>query len=136
MRRGFFVQTNEKSGLDRASGNLLWEVPMAPASNERHYYGGTMAPLVVNETVIVGVAGADHGIRGFIALFKPESGALVWRRWTVPRRGEPGIETWQGKEPITGGGSTWLTGSYDPSTDTLYCATGNPRTYADDRDRP
>jgi PQQ-dependent dehydrogenase (methanol/ethanol family) len=133
----FFVTDNAHLlALDRASGNLLWEVPMAPASNERHYYGGTMAPLVVNETVIVGVAGADHGIRGFIAAFKPESGALVWRRWTVPRRGEPGIETWQGKEPITGGGSTWLTGSYDPSTDTLYWATGNPWPDSDDRDRP
>jgi PQQ-dependent dehydrogenase (methanol/ethanol family) len=133
----FFVTDNAHLlALDRASGNLLWEVPMAPASNERHYYGGTMAPLVVNETVIVGVAGADHGIRGFIAAFKPESGALVWRRWTVPRRGEPGIETWQGNEPITGGGSTWLTGSYDPSTDTLYWATGNPWPNSDDRDRP
>jgi PQQ-dependent dehydrogenase (methanol/ethanol family) len=133
----FFVTDNAHLlALDRASGNLLWEAPMAPASNERHYYGGTMAPLVVNETVIVGVAGADQGIRGFIAAFKPESGALVWRRWTVPRRGEPGIETWQGKEPITGGGSTWLTGSYDPSTDTLYWATGNPWPDEDDRDRP
>jgi PQQ-dependent dehydrogenase (methanol/ethanol family) len=133
----FFVSDNAHLlALDRASGNLLWEVPMAPASNERHNYGGTVAPLVVNETVIVGVAGGDRGIRGFIAAFKPETGALVWRRWTVPRRGEPGIETWQGKEPITGGGSTWLTGSYDPSTDTLYWATGNPWPNSDDRDRP
>ncbi|MGE0883106.1 MAG: PQQ-binding-like beta-propeller repeat protein [Blastocatellales bacterium] len=133
----FFVTDNAHLlALDRASGNLIWEVPMAPASNERHYYGGTMAPLVVNDTVIVGVAGADQGIRGFIAAFKAETGALAWRRWTVPRRGEPGIETWQGKEPITGGGSTWLTGSYDPSTDTLYWATGNPWPDEDDRDRP
>ncbi|MBO0862156.1 MAG: PQQ-binding-like beta-propeller repeat protein, partial [Chloracidobacterium sp.] len=132
----FFVTDNARLlALDRASGDLLWEVPMAPASNERHYYGGTMAPLIVNETVVVGVSGADQGIRGFIAAFKPESGALVWRRWTVPRRGEPGIETWQGKEPITGGGSAWLTGSYDPSTDTLYWATGNPWPDEDDRDR-
>jgi len=133
----FFVTDNAHLlALDRANGNLLWEVPMAPASNERHYYGGTMAPLVVNDTVIVGVAGADQGIRGFIAAFKAETGALAWRRWTIPRRGEPGIETWQGKEPITGGGSTWLTGSYDPSTDTLYWATGNPWPDEDDRDRP
>ncbi len=72
-----------------------------------------MAPLIVDDMVIAGVAGADEGIRGFVAAFKPDNGALVWRHWTVPRSGEPGIETWQGKEPVTGGGSTWLTGSYD-----------------------
>jgi PQQ-dependent dehydrogenase (methanol/ethanol family) len=133
----FFVTDNAHLlALDRATGKLTWEVAMAPASNEHHTYGGTVAPLVVDEMVIAGVAGADHGIRGFIAAFKPDSGALVWRRWTVPRRGEPGIETWLGKEPITGGGSTWLTGSYDPSTDTLYWATGNPWPDSDDRDRP
>ena len=103
---------------------------------EQQPYGGTVAPLIVNDTVIAGVAGADHGIRGFVAAFKPDTGALVWRRWTVPGRGEPGIETWQGKEPVAGGGSTWLTGSYDPSSDTLYWATGNPWPDSDDRDRP
>ena len=133
----FFVTDNAHLlALDRADGKLLWDVPMAPASNETHYYGGTIAPLIVHDTVVVGVAGADQGIRGFIAAFKPENGALAWRRWTVPRRGEPGIETWQGKEPITGGGSTWLTGSFDASTDTLYWATGNPWPGSDGRDRP
>ncbi|MCC6362131.1 MAG: PQQ-binding-like beta-propeller repeat protein [Bryobacterales bacterium] len=133
----FFVTDNAHLlALDRATGRLLWEAPMAPASGEHHHYGGTMAPLIVHNTVIVGVAGADEGIRGFIAAFHADSGALLWRRWTVPRRGEPGIETWQGKEPVTGGGSTWLTGSYDAATDTLYWATGNPWPDGDDRDRP
>src|SRR5437016_7253226 len=107
----FFVTDNAHLlALDRANGKLLWETAMAPdmASGEHHHYGGTVAPLIVNDTVIAGVAGADHGIRGFVAAYKPDTGALVWRHWTVPRRGEPGIETWQGKEPITGGGSTWL----------------------------
>ena len=131
----FFVTDNAHLlALDRASGKLLWETPMA--SDEQQHYGGTEAPLVVNDTVIAGVAGADEGIRGFVAAFKPDTGALVWRHWTVPRRGEPGIETWQGKEPIAGGGSTWLTGSYDPSSDTLYWPTGNPWPDGDDRDRP
>jgi PQQ-dependent dehydrogenase (methanol/ethanol family) len=123
--------------LDRASGNLLWEIRLAPdMANEQHHYGGTTAPLVVDDMVIAGVAGGDHGIRGFIAAFHADTGALVWRRWTVPRRGEPGIETWQGAEPIMGGGSTWLTGSWDPATDTLYWPTGNPWPDSDDRDRP
>ncbi|MCC6389207.1 MAG: PQQ-binding-like beta-propeller repeat protein, partial [Bryobacterales bacterium] len=133
----FFVTDNAHLlALERATGRLLWETTMAPASGERHHYGGTMAPLIVHDTVIVGVAGADEGIRGFIAAFHADSGDLVWRRWTVPRSGEPGIESWQGKEPLTGGGSTWLTGSYDAATDTLYWATGNPWPDGDDRDRP
>jgi PQQ-dependent dehydrogenase (methanol/ethanol family) len=131
----FFVTDNAHLlALDRATGQLQWETTMTPDGNQP--YGGTVAPLIVNDTVVAGVAGADHGIRGFVAAYKPDSGALVWRHWTVPRAGEPGIETWQGKEPIAGGGSTWLTGSYDPSSDTLYWPTGNPWPDGDDRDRP
>jgi len=131
----FFVTDNAHLlALDRASGKLVWETPMAPDTVGQHY-GGTIAPLVVHDTVVAGVAGADHGIRGFVAAFAVETGAVVWRTWTVPRRGEPGSETWQGDEPITGGGSTWLTGSYDASSDTLYWATGNAWPYDGD-DRP
>src|SRR6185312_12195403 len=137
--RVFFVTDNAHLlALDRATGKLVWETPIPPTmpAGEHHTYGGTLAPLVVHDNVVVGVAGADHGIRGFVAAFRCDTGALAWRRWTVPRRGEPGIETWQGKEPITGGGSTWLTGSYDASSGTLYWATGNPWPDSDDRDRP
>ena len=132
----FFVTDNAHLlALDRASGALRWETPMASATEGQHY-GGTIAPLIVNDTVVVGVSGADEGIRGFVAAFTPDTGALVWRQWTVPRRGEPGADTWQGKEPITGGGSTWLTGSYDAASDTLYWATGNPWPSSNDVDRP
>jgi PQQ-dependent dehydrogenase (methanol/ethanol family) len=132
----FFVTDNgHLLALERATGNLLWETPIA-ADDEGQHYGGTMAPLIVDDLIIAGVSGADEGIRGFVAAFKPDNGALVWRHWTVPRKGEPGIETWGGKEPLTGGGSSWLTGSYDPSSDTLYWPTGNPFPDGDDRDRP
>jgi PQQ-dependent dehydrogenase (methanol/ethanol family) len=133
----FYVTDNAHLlALDRATGKLVWETTMPPATTERHQYGGTVAPLIVRDMVIVGVAGGDRGIRGFLAAYKASDGALVWRRWTVPRSGEPGIETWQGKEPLMGGGSTWLTGSYDSASDTLYWATGNPFPNSDDRDRP
>jgi PQQ-dependent dehydrogenase (methanol/ethanol family) len=132
----FFVTDNAHLlALDRATGKLRWEINMAPDTAGQHY-GGTMAPLVVNETVIAGVSGADQGIRGFVAAFKPDNGALLWRHWTVPASGEPGIETWQGKEPIAGGGSTWLTGSYDSVSGTLYWPTGNPWPDSNDVDRP
>ena len=54
-------------------------------------------PLVVGDLVISGVAGGDEGIRGFIAAYKATTGKLAWRFWTVPKRGEPGSETWSGK---------------------------------------
>jgi glucose dehydrogenase/cytochrome c553 len=123
----FFVTDNAHLlALDRGTGKLLWEKAMAPKMEPagKYYYGGTMAPLIADGSVIGGVAGADHGIRGFVAAFHPDDGELVWRRWTVPT------------EPLTGGGSTWLTGSYDKATNTLYWPTGNPWPDSDDHDRP
>lgn len=118
--------------LNRATGELVWEQTIPEVALN---FGGTMAPLVVKDTVLVGVAGADHGIRGSIACYQAETGALLWRHWTVPLRGEPGSETWKGSEPLKGGGSTWLTGAYDESTDTLYWPTGNPWPDSDASDR-
>jgi PQQ-dependent dehydrogenase (methanol/ethanol family) len=135
----FFVTDNAHLvALDRATGRLAWETAMPPISADPQHYGGTLAPLVVNDTVIAGVSGADEGIRGFVACYKAATGELVWRHWTVPRRGEPGSETWQGSGPDelqVGGGSTWLTGSYDAETDTLYWPTGNPFPDSKDADR-
>ena len=134
--RVFFVTDNAHLlALDRATGKLLWDTQMAPDTTGQHF-GGTVAPLIVHDTVVAGVAGADSGIRGFVAAFAPDTGAVVWRTWTVPRRGEPGSDTWKGREPVTGGGSTWLTGSYDVASDTLYWATGNPWPDSNDVDRP
>jgi len=129
----FFVTDNAHLiVLDRATGALVWEKAMP---EEPMHYGGTLAPVVVKDMVIAGVSGADEGIRGFIACYKADTGDLVWRHWTVPRRGESGSESWQGSEPVVGGGSTWLTGSYDPETDTLYWPTGNPFPDSEDKDR-
>jgi PQQ-dependent dehydrogenase (methanol/ethanol family) len=109
--------------LDRLTGALRWDVYM-PESPQ--HYGATAAPLVVGDLVVAGVAGADDGIRGFLAAYKATTGQLAWRFWTVPREGEPGSDTWQGKALEFGGGSTWLTGSYDPDLHLLYWPTGNP----------
>jgi PQQ-dependent dehydrogenase (methanol/ethanol family) len=130
----FFVTDNAHLlALNRATGSLVWERAVA---DEPQHYGGTLAPLIVRDSVIIGVSGADEGIRGFVASFKAQSGELLWRHWTVPRKGEPGSETWKGSEPLIGGGSTWLTGSYDPVADTLYWPTGNPFPDSEDEDRP
>ena len=119
--------------LNRTTGKLVWEQVMP---EEAQHYGSTVAPLAVKDMVIGGVSGGDWGVRGFIAAFKAETGERVWRTYTVPAKGELGIETWGPKEPTMGGGSTWLTGSYDPETDTLFWPTGNPWPDSDDRDRP
>ena len=106
-----------------------------PASEHQHY-GGTLAPLIVHDTVVVGVAGADEGIRGFVAAFHANDGSLAWRRWTIPeRRGagsKPGAPVNRSPEVAP----TWLTGSYDPATDVLYWPVGNPWPDSDDRNRP
>jgi PQQ-dependent dehydrogenase (methanol/ethanol family) len=118
--------------LNRVTGRLVWEAVMW---DEPQKYGGTMTPLAVKDMVIAGVAGGDWGIRGFLSAYKASTGERLWRHWTVPAPGEPGSETWSGKAIALGGGSTWLTGSYDPETDMLYWATGNPWPNSDDRER-
>jgi PQQ-dependent dehydrogenase (methanol/ethanol family) len=118
--------------LNRITGRLVWEVVMP---DEPQHYGATVSPLIVKDMVIAGVSGGDWGIRGFLAAYKATSGERVWRHWTVPSKGEPGYDTWKGSAVTYGGGATWLTGSYDPETDTLYWATGNPYPDSDDRER-
>jgi alcohol dehydrogenase (cytochrome c) len=109
--------------LDRFTGQLLWETTMA---DWRENYGATSAPLAVEGLVISGTSGGDEGARGFFAAFDEKTGEEVWRFWTVPKRGEPGSETWRGKDIEHPCATTWLTGSYDSETRTLYWPTGNP----------
>lgn len=130
----YFVTDNAHLvALNRTTGRPVWE---AILWDEPQKYGGTIAPLIVNDLVVAGVAGGDWGIRGFISAYRGTTGERVWRTWTVPAPGEPGIETWQGPGYKLGGGSTWLTGSFDPVLGTLYWATGNPWPNSDDRERP
>src|SRR5260221_3607350 len=87
--------------LNRTTGALVWEAVM---TDEPQHYGSTVAPLVVKDMVIAGVSGGDWGIRGFLAAYKAETGERVWRFWTVPAKGEPGLETGKEKDPKKGGG--------------------------------
>ena len=109
--------------LDAATGDVVWEVESA---DYRKGYSNTVAPLVVNGLVVIGIAGAEFGTRDFIDAYDAESGERRWRFWTVPGPGEPGNETWGGDSWKRGGASTWITGSYDPELNLIYWGTGNP----------
>ena len=110
--------------LDARSGGVRWDVTVQ--DNKSGYYL-TLAPLALDGKVIVGVSGAETGIRGFVDAYDSKSGKLLWRTYTIPAPGEPGFDTWgKGNGWQTGGGSTWLTGSYDPDLKLLYWTTGNP----------
>ena len=109
--------------LDAKSGRPLWNVRVANASAG---YAMTLAPLVVKDTVIVGVAGGEYGIRGFVAAYDARSGRERWRFNTVAGPGETGHDTWHGDTWEHGGGAIWVTGSYDPDLNLTYWGTGNP----------
>lgn len=109
--------------LDRHTGALLWDTEMA---DWRQNYNATGAPLPVGNLVITGTSGGDEGVRGFVGAYDQATGKEVWRFWTVPAPGERGSETWQGKGIAHPGGSTWMTGAYDPQLDTVYWTVGNP----------
>ncbi len=109
--------------LNRFTGQLLWDSEMA---DFRQHYGATSAPLVVNDLVISGTSGGDEGARGFIDAYKASTGEHAWRFWNMPAPGEPLSETWVGRAIEHGCVDSWLTGTYDPSTDLIYWPTGNP----------
>lgn len=114
--------------LDAKTGKELWNVQVA---DYKQQYAMTVAPLVVKDKVITGVAGGEHGVRGFLAAFDVNTGKEVWRFYTVPGPGEPGYETWLGKDGkpndnyLHGGAPIWVTGSYDPETNLTMWGTGN-----------
>ena len=108
--------------IDAKSGRPLWNTTVArPEAG----YAITHAPQIVKDKVIVGVAGGEFGIRGFIAAYDIATGKEAWRFYTIPGPGEPGHETWAGDSWKTGGASVWVTGSYDPALNLTYWGVGN-----------
>ena len=109
--------------INANDGKVIWQTLVASPSDG---YSITGAPLVVNRSVVVGIAGGEFGIRGFLAAYDVSTGQQQWRFNTIPGPGEVGHETWENDAWRSGGGATWITGSYDPSTDLLYWGVGNP----------
>jgi alcohol dehydrogenase (cytochrome c) len=108
--------------LDRRTGGVTW----------RKQYGDikdgvfcTAPPMALNGKIIVGVSGGDEGMRGYLSALDATTGQELWKTFTIPAKGEPGSETW-GNYIQYGGGATWLPGTYEHETNTLYWTTGNP----------
>jgi alcohol dehydrogenase (cytochrome c) len=114
----FFVTANgHLVALDAITGKPLWDVPFVDV---RAGESATVAPLIVKNLVIVGSSGAEYGVRGHIDAFDTATGRRAWRRYNVPKPGEPGSDTWSGDSWQRGGGTAWITGSYDPELDLLF----------------
>jgi alcohol dehydrogenase (cytochrome c) len=109
--------------LDASNGKVLWETRVADPTDG---FSMTGAPLIANRLVVVGIAGGEFGIRGFLAAYDPNTGKQAWKFNTIPSPGEPGHETWENDAWKTGGGPTWITGGYDPALDLVYWGVGNP----------
>jgi alcohol dehydrogenase (cytochrome c) len=109
--------------LDAKTGKEVWN---AKVEDYTKGYYMSLAPLVADGKVMVGVSGGELGVRGFVAAFDAQTGKPAWKTYTVPAPGEPGSETWpQGDQWKTGGGPVWLTGNYDPETNLAFWGTGN-----------
>ena len=116
--------------LDAKTGKVLW---IKEIESWKNGYYSTLAPLAAKGKIMVGVSGGEYGVRGFVSAFDAETGKLAWKRYTIPAPGEQGGDTWPNNGSYkTGGGSVWVTGSYDPKTNTAYWGTGNPGPWTPD----
>ena len=126
---GRLIATNKETG------QVAWQRQVADPDKGEVITG---APLIVKDMAITGVAGAEYGIRGWIAATDLKTQKEVWRTFTIPGKGDAGYDTWKDDKnaAASGGGSTWVTGSYDPSTNTILWGVGNPGPDWDNEYRP
>ena len=109
--------------FDAASGIQLWD---AEVGDHRESFSVTGAPLVVKDMVLIGVGGGEFGIRGYIDAYDVNTGELRWRFFTTAGPDDPNNATWEGDSWQTGGGPTWVTGTYDSELNLVFWGTGNP----------
>jgi sulfocyanin len=145
--------------LDQRDGSVAWQTQIDDPTTG---YSETAAPLIADGKVIVGTAGAEYGIRGYIKAFDPQTGKLLWTWYSIPAPGEAPNGwwgQWKKNDPFgtplhrniarekrdsaryanawrRGGGSVWMTPAYDPDTKTLYASVGNPSPDLNGRIRP
>jgi alcohol dehydrogenase (cytochrome c) len=110
--------------LDAADGRLLWARKAADSAVGETF---TMAPLIYDDLVLIGPAGSENAISGWVGAFRLQNGEPVWRFRTVPGAREPGDDSWANPNDIVlGGGAVWTPFSFDPAREELYVAVTNP----------
>jgi alcohol dehydrogenase (cytochrome c) len=114
---------NHLIALNQKTGEEVWKVNIEDW--RQCGCNTTGAPLAIKDIVVAGVTGGDSAHRGYLTAFDAKTGRLRWRFYTIPGPGEAGHETWKGDTWKFGGGSTWMTGSFDPELNLLYWGVGN-----------
>ncbi|MFN7928726.1 MAG: PQQ-binding-like beta-propeller repeat protein [Blastocatellia bacterium] len=110
--------------LDAKSGNIIWDVEQ---DDYRKGISNTHAPLAIDGKIIVGVTAGECALTGFVDAFDAATGKKLWRTYTTPQKGDPNRRTWEPETAAdTGGAPTWMTGTYDADTKTIFWTTGNP----------
>jgi alcohol dehydrogenase (cytochrome c) len=110
--------------LDAKTGSVIWDVEV---EDYRKGFSITHAPLVVGDKVVVGMTAGECALTGALDAYDAKTGKRLWRTHTVAQPGDPNRASWKPEESANyGGAPTWMTGTYDPDTDTLFWTTGNP----------
>ncbi|HSC92722.1 MAG TPA: PQQ-binding-like beta-propeller repeat protein [Gaiellaceae bacterium] len=112
--------------LDRRTGRVVKQVPIAaavPGASINYGYSETSAPVCANNRLVIGAAGSEYGVRGFVMAYKPNL-TPAWANpfWTIP----PDVQNWRRPSRVVGGGVVWTPTTIDTSTSTLYFGTGSP----------
>lgn len=125
--------------LDARTGQVAWKSDAVVDRNRG--YSSTGAPEVAGDVVVIGNAGAEYDVRGYVSAFDLETGELKWRFWIVPRDPRLGpqdhpdlvraIETWDpdSRWDVGGGGAAWDAINYDAETGLVLVGTGNGGPY-------
>jgi alcohol dehydrogenase (cytochrome c) len=119
--------------LDGATGSKIWDVEVA---DWHQGYSMTGVPLAIDDRIVVGVAGGDIGVRGFLAAYSASDGAQQWKFYTAAEPAQPGSNTWGGDSWKHGGATTWASGAYDPALGLIFWGTGNPDPVFNAKNRP
>lgn len=119
--------------LNAETGDVIWEVDTIDGTAP---YTSTGAPRIVKDKILIGNAGAEYGVRGYISAYQARTGKLEWRFFTVPGNPDKPFEhpemaiaakTWKGSKwwRMGGGGTVWDSMTYDEEFDLLYFGVGN-----------
>jgi alcohol dehydrogenase (cytochrome c) len=118
--------------LNAKTGNVIWDVEV---EDYRKGFSITHAPLAIDGKIIVGITAGECALTGFVDAYDAATGKRLWRTHAIAQPGDPNRASWAGDSANYGGGPTWMTGTFDPDTSTLFWATGNPGPDYNGKDR-